>query len=137
MARRKIIAIEVEIQPSRASRRPDICQRASAGPFGAGNPNPVFHASGVELVDGPRRLKERHLKMAFRQDGRVLRGVAWRAADREAFLREHRASLDLAFSLEHNEWNGERYLELSVADFRASEGTGDPGCESVANPASC
>ena len=90
-------------------------------PFGAGNPNPVFRASRVEIVDGPRRVKERHLKMAFRQDGRVMRGIAWRASEREAFVTEHRGAIDLAFSLEQDTWNGERYLQLSVADFKAPE----------------
>ncbi|HVZ21877.1 MAG TPA: single-stranded-DNA-specific exonuclease RecJ [Vicinamibacterales bacterium] len=90
-------------------------------PFGAGNPCPVFRASRVEIVDGPRRIKERHLKMAFRQDGRVMRGIAWRASERESFVTEHRAAIDLAFSLEQDTWNGERYLQLSVADFRAPD----------------
>jgi single-stranded-DNA-specific exonuclease len=90
-------------------------------PFGAGNPNPVFRATGVEVIDGPRLLKERHLKMAFKQDGRVLRGIAWRAADREAFVAANRGALDLAFSLEQDSWNGERYLQLSIADFRAPD----------------
>jgi single-stranded-DNA-specific exonuclease len=88
-------------------------------PFGAGNPSPVFRTSRVEVIDGPRLLKDRHLKMAFRQDGRVMRGVAWRAAEREPFVAEHRAAIDLAYSLEQDTWNGERYLQLSVADFRA------------------
>ncbi len=88
-------------------------------PFGAGNPNPVFHASRVEVIDGPRRVKDRHLKMAFRQDGRVMRGIAWRASEREAFVAEHRGAIDLAFSLEQDVWNGERDLQLSVADFKA------------------
>jgi single-stranded-DNA-specific exonuclease len=92
---------------------------AALAPFGAGNPCPVFQASSVEVVDGPRLLKDRHLKMAFRQDGRVMRGVAWRAAEREPFVAQHRASIDVAFSLEQDTWNGERYLQLSVADFRA------------------
>jgi single-stranded-DNA-specific exonuclease len=90
-------------------------------PFGAGNPCPIFRASRVEIIDGPRRIKERHLKMAFRQDGRVIRGIAWRASERETFVTEHRAAIDLAFSLEQDEWNGERYLQLSIADFRAPE----------------
>src|SRR5687768_10778074 len=90
-------------------------------PFGAGNPCPIFRASRVEIIDGPRRIKERHLKMAFRQDGRVLRGIAWRASERETFVTEHRAAIDLAFSLEQDEWNGERYLQLSIADFKAPE----------------
>jgi single-stranded-DNA-specific exonuclease len=92
---------------------------ASLAPFGAGNPNPVFRTSGVEVVDGPRRVKERHLKMAFKQDGRIMRGIAWRALERESFVTEHRAALDLAFSLEQDTWNGEKYLQLSVADFKA------------------
>ena len=93
----------------------------SLAPFGAGNPNPVFRTSRVEVVDGPRRVKERHLKMAFRQEGRVMRGIAWRASERESFVTEHKAALDLAFSLEQDTWNGEKYLQLSVADFRAPE----------------
>jgi single-stranded-DNA-specific exonuclease len=93
----------------------------SLAPFGAGNPRPIFRASGVEIVDGPRRLKERHLKMAFRQDGRVMRGIAWRASEREGFVTEHRTAIDLAFSLEQDTWEGERYLQLSIADFKAPE----------------
>ncbi len=90
-------------------------------PFGAGNPCPVFRTGRVEIVDGPRIVKDRHLKMAFKQDGRVMRGIAWRAREREAFVTEHRGAIDLAFSLEQDTWNGERYLQLSVADFRAPE----------------
>jgi single-stranded-DNA-specific exonuclease len=89
------------------------------GPFGMGNPRPVFHAAPVEIVDGPRSLKERHLKMTFCQDGRRFRAIAWRAAERAGFLEQHRAGVDLAFSLERNEFQGETYLELSVADIRA------------------
>jgi single-stranded-DNA-specific exonuclease len=92
---------------------------AVLAPFGAANPRPVFTAHGVEVVDGPRKIKERHLKMAFRQEGRVMRGIAWRASERESFVAEHRGGVDLAFSVEEDTWNGEKYLQLSVADFRA------------------
>jgi single-stranded-DNA-specific exonuclease len=94
---------------------------SALAPFGAGNPTPVFRASKVEIVDGPRRINERHLKMAFKQDGRVLRGIAWRALERERFVTEHKAAIDLAFSLEQDTWNGEKYLQLSVADFKAPD----------------
>ena len=98
-----------------------VSELSTLAPFGAGNPCPIFRTSHVEIVDGPRRLKDRHLKMAFRQDGRIMRGIAWRASERESFITEHRASIDLAFSLEQDTWNGERYLQLSIADFRAPE----------------
>jgi single-stranded-DNA-specific exonuclease len=93
---------------------------ASLAPFGAGNPRPVFAARNVEIVDGPRKLKERHLKMSLKQGGRIFRAVAWRAAEHRDFLTEHRAALDVAFSLDHNQYNGETYVELTLADLRKS-----------------
>jgi single-stranded-DNA-specific exonuclease len=95
---------------------------AALAPFGAGNPRPVFAARGVEIVDGPRKLKERHLKMSLRQDGRIFRAIAWRAAERHDFLAEHKAALDVAFSLEQNQYNGETYVELTLADIRRAGG---------------
>ena len=96
----------------------------SLGPFGMGNPRPVFHASPVEIVDGPRTLKERHLKMTFSQQGRRFRAIAWRAAERAGFLEQHRAGVNLAFSLDRNEYQGETYLELNVCDIRSLDGEG-------------
>jgi single-stranded-DNA-specific exonuclease len=93
----------------------------SLAPFGAGNPRPVFAARRVEIIDGPRKLKERHLKMALKQDGRIFRAVAWRAAERHDYLTEHKAALDVAFSLEQNQYNGQTTVELTLADLRKSE----------------
>jgi len=91
------------------------------GPFGLANPRPVFHAGPVEIVEGPRAIKERHLKMTFNQDGRRFRAIAWRAAERAEFLEKNRAAVNLAFSLDRNEYQGETYLELNVADIKALE----------------
>jgi single-stranded-DNA-specific exonuclease len=95
-------------------------EMALLAPFGAGNPRPLFEAQNVEVIDGPRRLKEKHLKMALKQSGRIFRAIAWRAVEREQFITENRTSLDLAFSLEHNRYQGNEYLELSVSDVRAA-----------------
>jgi single-stranded-DNA-specific exonuclease len=94
-------------------------EMALLSPFGAGNPRPLFETRGVEVVDGPRRLKDKHLKMALKQNGRIFRAIAWRAVEREQFICDNRSSLDLAFSLEHNRYQGDEYLELSVSDIRA------------------
>src|SRR5580765_1259647 len=96
---------------------PDLVQGLNAlAPFGLANPRPIFHAMPVEIVDGPRPIKDRHLSMTFRQDGRSFRAIAWRAAERAGFLTENRAGVNLAFSLEQNEYQGDTYLELNVAD---------------------
>jgi hypothetical protein len=57
--------------------------------------------------------------MALKQNGRIFRAIAWRAVEREDFITENRTSLDLAFSLEHNMYQGDEFLELAVSDFRA------------------
>jgi single-stranded-DNA-specific exonuclease len=95
-------------------------EMALLAPFGTGNPRPLFEARGVEVVDGPRRLKDKHLKMALKQNGRIFRAIAWRAIEREQFISDNRTSLDLAFSLEHNSYQGNEYLELSVSDIKAA-----------------
>jgi single-stranded-DNA-specific exonuclease len=65
-----------------ASRHPRPPRRGGRAPGALrdGEPRPVFAAGPVEVVDGPRRLKERHLKMAVRQGGRIFRVMAWRGS---------------------------------------------------------
>jgi single-stranded-DNA-specific exonuclease len=95
-----------------------ISELSTLAPFGPGNAKPIFHTAGVQVVDGPRRLKERHLKASFRQDGRTFRAIHWNAAEREAALTEQKDGVELAFSLEQNEYQGDTFLELRVEDFR-------------------
>jgi len=105
--------------PLRAITSDVVSGLAALEPFGAANPRPVFHTSPVDLVDGPRTIKDRHLSMSVRQQGRVFRAVAWRAAERAAFLQEHRTGLDLAFSLDENQYRGETFIQLTIADIRS------------------
>jgi hypothetical protein len=56
--------------------------------------------------------------MTFKQDGRLLRGIQWNAAEREEALTSQRSGVELAYTLEENEFRGEKYLELRVEDFR-------------------
>lgn len=91
-------------------------------PFGLANPKPVFDASGVELLGTPRRIKDRHLKVQLRQDGRVFNAMAWRCAEKGAQWEQHRQALRLAYSLDKQTWQGETTLELTVADLRCPDG---------------
>jgi len=88
------------------------------GPFGASNPRPIFRASPIDLMAAPRKLKERHLSLMVRQEGRSFRAMAWRAVDREEYLSANRHGLELAYSLDESEYRGERVTELTVADIR-------------------
>jgi single-stranded-DNA-specific exonuclease len=98
-----------------------ISELNTLAPFGPSNPRPKFFTGPVEVVDGPRRLKDRHLKMTFKQDGRLLRGIQWNGADREEALAASKGGVELAYTLEENEFRGEKYVELRVEDFRAGD----------------
>ena len=86
-----------DLRPQPASRRAARLRRASRrrscehlmamAPFGLGNPEAALHAPRpIEVVDGPRRLKERHLKMSLRQRGRTFRAIAWNAVEKEPVI---------------------------------------------------
>jgi single-stranded-DNA-specific exonuclease len=47
------------------------------GPFGIGNPEPLFRSDRVRLIAPPRILQERSLKLSFEDEGVRLSGVAW------------------------------------------------------------
>ena len=91
---------------------------AALAPFGPGNPRPKFHTNGVAIVDGPRLLKERHLKMSVKQNGRVLRAIQWNAAEREPNLTAKKDGVEIAYTIEENEYQGNKYVELRLEDFR-------------------
>ena len=105
------------------------------GPYGSANPKPVFRAGPVQLVNGPRTIKERHLKMSVRQEGRTFPAIAWRAAERLPLFERHRDHLELAFSLDKNEFNGEAYVELTLADVRGFTAPGLTEPAQVEGPA--
>ncbi len=87
-------------------------------PFGLGNAKPLFTTGPVDVVDGPRRLKERHLKMSLRQRGRTFRAIAWNSVDKEPVMAGGSGGLEVAFGLEQNEFNGATYTELRLSDAR-------------------
>ena len=89
---------------------------AAMEPFGRGNPRPIFSAAAVDVVHGPRRLKEQHLQMTVGQGRARFRAIAWRAADRVDRYTDRGHGLNLAFSLNENNFRGTSYTELTVAD---------------------
>ena len=90
-----------------------------AGPYGAGNAEPVFAASDVRLayadVVGRGHLRLRLLG----SDGAVLSGIVFRAAETElgaALLRARGERIHAAGFLRRNQWNGKTEVQLEIAD---------------------
>ncbi len=93
-------------------------------PFGEGNPQPVFLASGLRW-EHARFVGEgnRHLRLVLRdRTDRMWPAVAFRQGQQwQAGLPER---LDVAFSFHTPYWNGEPQLELLLHDLRPSERSG-------------
>ncbi len=87
-------------------------------PYGYANPVPLFLSRGVEVRDARAVGAEgEHLKLTL-SDGRAI----W---DAIAFDQGHRIAelprrIDVVYSVEVNEWEGERRLQLDVKDLRPS-----------------
>lgn len=88
------------------------------GPFGMGNPRPVFGSYGVEQVDPPREVGSGHLKLFVKQDGRTFEAIGFGLAHRIRPEQLGSGPLDLAFQLRENEFKGRRSLQLQLKDVR-------------------
>lgn len=69
------------------------------GPFGLGNPAPVFVLRNVEVADAPAVFAERHLRLRVWGGGRSVRLRGWNFAERAAEFQPGR-QMDLAVTLE-------------------------------------
>jgi single-stranded-DNA-specific exonuclease len=90
-------------------------------PFGMGNPTPVFGARGVRLLATPRILQEKHLKLRIGTGARTLDALGWGWAARTPSL-EAGQQVDLAFTLEQNNYQDVASLQLIIKDLVAVEG---------------
>jgi single-stranded-DNA-specific exonuclease len=93
---------------------------AQLEPYGAGNPQPLFLAGGLQVVGEPRRIGggERHLSFRVRQEGRELRVIAFNMADRAEELMSADGRCCLVFTPRINEWQGRRTVELELRDLQ-------------------
>ena len=83
-------------------------------PFGYANPTPVFLSREVTVRDA-RVVGECHLKMTLSDGRAVWDAIAFRQGGWAGKLPRQ---IDVVYSLEVNEWNEEKRLQLNVKDLR-------------------
>ena len=76
-------------------------------PFGHGNPPPLLAALDVEVAGQPVVMKEKHLRVMVRQNGRALVLKAWNFAARAGEMAPG-ARVDIAFTLEEDAYSAAR-----------------------------
>jgi single-stranded-DNA-specific exonuclease len=87
-----------------------------AGPFGAGNPTPVFAVRGA-AADGVRVVGDGHLRLTLAAGGSRLEAIGFGMAERVGDLAAAGA-VDAAFKLEENHFRGRTTLQARLVDLR-------------------
>ena len=96
------------------------------GPFGQGNPDPVFVARGVALAAPPKVLKGGHVKLRLTQDGAALPAIGFRLAERAPVDDLGNGPVDVAFNLIESTFRGHTTIEAKVVDIRPAGARGAP-----------
>lgn len=88
-------------------------------PFGSGNPKPVFLLRSVCVLSHADVGGGRHLKLKLRRDGVAMDAIFF-SANTAACGIENGQRLDITFTLQINQFRGNRTVQLQLCDLRAA-----------------
>lgn len=88
------------------------------GPFGIGNPAPVFGVRDVHIARPLQIVGAGHARLVLEQDGARIHAIGFGMADRIAALDPLRNRLDAVFHLQEDRWNDR--LQAKLIDVRVA-----------------
>ena len=94
-----------------------ICQME---PFGPGNMRPVFITKKVSNTPYTRIVKENHIRFVLKQNDKTFTGIGFNMAHKFSLLAAGNL-IDIVFTLDENEWEGNKSIQLKMIDFRLSD----------------
>ncbi len=107
------------IAPLAAFRKETVTELGMLGPFGQGNPEPVFATKAVRLISPPRRVGAGadHLQLAITDNTASLRCIGFRFGKLEKKLLEHEF-FNVAYQPQINTYNGSSSVQLVLTDIQ-------------------
>jgi single-stranded-DNA-specific exonuclease len=101
------LSIDALVDLKELTTGPAVAEILGLAPFGFGNQPPVLAILDAEIAAAPVVLKEKHLRIQLRQNGRNLQSTAWNFAERAAELAAG-ARMDAAFCIEEDPYSESR-----------------------------
>jgi single-stranded-DNA-specific exonuclease len=101
------LAIDAVVDLKELTTGPAVAEILGLAPFGFGNPPPVLAILDAQVAATPVVLKEKHLRVQLRQNGRNLLSKAWNFAERASELPAG-AHMDAAFCIEEDPYSESR-----------------------------
>jgi single-stranded-DNA-specific exonuclease len=117
-----VAQVNVDLEIGLAEANAELCTlMRHCGPFGMGNPQPVFAVRGVGIDGYPQEVGSgEHLKLTLAQGPARLPAIGFRMAQRLRGTDLLRAPFDVAFQLQQDRWNGRERLQARLVDVRPS-----------------
>jgi len=113
-------AIEVDAEMSlRDLSMESVSRIRSLSPFGPGNPEPVFYAHSLEVIES-RVVGERHLKLKVKQGRNVVEAIGFGLSKKHPL----EDNINMVFSPEINRWQGYEKIQLRIVDLEVMRAHG-------------
>ncbi|MEQ1677790.1 MAG: single-stranded-DNA-specific exonuclease RecJ [Chitinophagaceae bacterium] len=109
-----VIDAEVSLKDIKQSFYDILCQME---PFGPENIRPVFLLRNLEDTGWTKIVKEDHIRFSLRQDTVTITGIGFGMAEKFSLFQQKKP-VDVVCTIDENEWNEQRSLQLRVIDFR-------------------
>ncbi len=112
-----VIDAEITLKDIKPSFYDILCQME---PFGPENLRPVFVLRKVQDTGWSKIVKEEHLRFSVQQDNVTITGIGFNMADKFPLL-ANKKPIDIVCTIDENEWNEQKSLQVRVIDVRAAE----------------
>jgi single-stranded-DNA-specific exonuclease len=89
-------------------------------PIGPENMRPVFISKNVWDTGYSKLVKDAHIRFVLKQNNISLTGIGFNMSEKFSLLQMNH-SIDVVYTIDENEWNGNTSLQLKVIDIRLSE----------------
>lgn len=117
--------LELDSVASPAGAGPQLLEEiALAGPYGAGNPEPLLAFPDVAVAFADIVGKD-HIRLRLTGGGVALPAIAFRAVGTplgEALMKARGGAIHAVGRLKRNDWNGRTSVQLEIEDAAAAEG---------------
>lgn len=88
-------------------------------PYGMGNPRPTFSTNNLKLMDEPRILKEKHLKLYVKDNtAEDIEAIGFGMGSFKKDVIKNNGNISIAYFPEINEWNGDVSIRLGLKDIK-------------------
>jgi single-stranded-DNA-specific exonuclease len=95
---------------------------AHLGPFGPGNPTPVFALRGLTVASASVVGRDgQHLRLGLRHGAASLQAIGFRMASSHGALARAGARVDVAAQLQEDSWRGQRRIQAKLVDLRPAD----------------